>query len=452
MRRFYLALFLCFALVNPSNAEIPSVHFDGGSSHPNQSLNPVILIPGTSRTKLSKGENGPVVWGNFHNFFNLRHRDNLALPIESTNLRENRDDLVPKSLVEKFTIIPFIFGVYTHKKFLKRMQQIGGYQLGDMDHPKPGDNFFVFLYDWRRDSEENAERLAQKIESLKSFYKQPSVKFDFIVHSSAVYMVRYYALYGGKDILGQEKPVPTNEGAQNIRKLIFVSPPHRGTALAFRIIHEGFRPMHLPFACFFSAYQIFTLPAFLEMIPPPGDKFFINEQGNDLDIDLYDASNWVHYGWSVFSKKEQKYLEKKYKRIYRSSWKEELEKENKKRLRYLEAALKRAKSLHNAIDEETKNISPSVETYSFIFTAGPTLARVELSQDGKLRFKGGPKKGPRFSQGDLIVTNASMYGRYRDENKPKEILIHEKHRKMANSKKLHMQLIKLVSGKEKNSL
>ncbi len=451
MRKFCLTFFLCFVLASPSNAEIPSAHLDKGSFHPNQSITPVILIPGTSRTKLSKGENGPIVWGNFRNFFSIRHRDSLALPIESTNLRENRDDLVPKSLVEKFTIIPFIFGVYTHKKFLERMQRIGGYQLGNMDHPKQGDNFFVFLYDWRRSSEENAQRLAEKIEALKNFYNQPATKFDLIVHSSALYLVRYYALYGGEDVLSKNSPVPTNAGAQNIRKLILVSPPHRGTALAFRIIHEGFHPIRLPFACFFSAYQIFTLPAFLEMIPPPGDKLFVDEQGNTLDIDLYNVSNWTQYGWSVFSKKEQSRLERKFKRLYPSSWKEEVKKENEKRQRYLEAVLKRAKALHEAIDEETKNISSSVETYSFIFTAGPTLDRVELSgKDNKLWFKGGKTKSIRFSQGDLIVTNASMHGRYKNENKPKEILIHEKHRKMANSKKLHMQLIELVSGKGKS--
>ena len=449
MKRFCLALFLCFTLTALPSAEILSAYADETVSRSSQSLTPVILIPGTSRTKLSKGETGPIVWGNFRNFFGIRHGEELALPIESTNLRENRDELIPRALVEKFTIIPFIFGVYTHKRFLERMQRIGGYQLGDMNKPKQGDNFFVFLYDWRRSSEENAERLAQKIESLKQFYGEPAAKFDLIVHSSALFMVRYYALYGGKDVLNESSPTPTNAGAQNIRKLILVSPPHRGTALAFRIIDEGFRPVHLPFARFFSAYEIFTLPAFFEMLPPPGDPLFVDQNGNTLDLDLYDASNWVRYGWSVFNQKEQKRLERKYKHLYHSSWKEEIEKENQKRQRYLEAVLKRAKALHEAIDEGTKNISPSVKTYSFIFTAGPTLARIEFLGSGKLRFSGGPKQAPRFSEGDLIVTNASMYGHYPDESKPQEILIHENHRRMANSRTLHMQLIELVSGKTK---
>ncbi len=447
MKRLYLAFLLCLVLVGPSGTEIPFVYANETASHSNQSLTPVILIPGTSRTKLGRGENGPIVWGNFRNFFRFCHRRDLILPIDSTNLRENRDDLIPRGLVEKFTIIPFVYGVYTHKKFLDRMQHIGGYQLGDMDKPKPGDNFFVFGYDWRRSSEENAERLAEKIERLKQFYGKPSVKFDLIVHSSALYMARYYALYGGQDVLDQPNPTPTNVGARNIRKLILISPPHRGTVLAFKIIHEGFHPVHLPFARSFSPYEVFTLPAFFEMFPPPREQPFLDEDGNALEINLYDPSNWVQYGWSVFNQKEQKRLERNYKKLYPSSWKEEVEKENQKRLRYLEAVLKRTKALHEAIDEKTKNISPSVETYSFIFTAGPTLERVEFSKkDGKLHFQSGRTKKLRYSPGDLIITNASMYGRYK-ENKPKEIFLHEKHRRMANSRALHMQLIRLVSQK-----
>lgn len=441
MRKFCLTFFLCLTLVSPAYSESSSVH-------QNQSLTPVILIPGTTRTKLSKGKNGRIVWGNFRNFFGVRHGDGLALPIDSTSLRENRDNLVPRGLVENFTIIPFIFKVYTHKKFLERMQRIGGYKLGDMDQPKPGDNFFIFLYDWRRSNEENAEQLAKKVESLKQFYGREDIRFDFIVHSSALYMVRYYALYSGKDILSETNPTPTNEGAQNIQKLVLISPPHRGTALSFRIIHEGYRPVRLPFARFFSTFEIFTLPAFFEMLPPPGEKLFVDEHGNILDIDLYDAANWVQHGWSVFSPKEQKRLEKKMKKRFRSSWREEMTKENEKRLRYLEAVLKRAKALHQAIDEGTKNIDPSVETYSFIFLAGPTLERIEFSQkDGRLRFKKGDAKPVCFSPGDLIVTNASMHGRYQEGHKPKEIFIHESHRRMANSRELHLQLIQLVSEK-----
>lgn len=449
MRKFCLSLFLCFALIGSSGIQIPFVCADEVASHSGQSLNPVILIPGTSRTKLGRGENGPIVWGNFRNFFRFHHRNDLILPIDSTNLRENRDTLIPRGLVEKFTIIPFVYGVYTHKKFLERMERLGGYQLGDMDKPKLGDNFFVFGYDWRRSSEENAERLAEKIEKLKQFYGQSSVKFNLIVHSSALYMARYYALYGGQDVLDQSNPTPTNIGARNIRKLILISPPHQGAILAFKIIHEGFHPVHLPFARSFSPYEVFTLPAFFEMLPPPGEKLFVDQQGNALDIDLYDASNWLQYEWSVFSRKEQKRLERKYRKLYPSSWKEEVKKENQKRRRYLEVVLRRAKALHEAISEETKQIAPSVEIYSFIFTAGPTLAKVELSKNGKLWFQGGPKQTPRFSQGDLIVTNASMHGRYPDGNKPKEILIHEKHRRMANSRTLHLKLIELVSGKTK---
>ena len=443
MRRF-LFVFLLFITLIPSAVAQPEANRSSQALPPDvRLLTPVILIPGTSRSKLAHIKNGRVVWGNFRNFFRLYAHDELALPIDSTDLSQNRDDLVPQSLMEKITVIPVVLERYTHKKFLERMQKQVGYQLGDMDAPKKGDNFFIFVYDWRRSNFENAQRLAQRIEKLKQFYGHP-VKFDIIAHCSANYMVRYYALYGDRDILGEANPVPTQEGAQNIRKLILISPPHRGTIAAFQVIHEGFHPVRLPFTRYYSAYEAFSSPAFFEMLPPSGEHPFVDEHGNTLDIDLYDPANWVRYGWSVFSKKEQKHLIHKYKKIFPHSWKKEVEKENQRRLRYLTAVLKKTKAFHEAINEEKKTIAEPVQLYSFVFSAGPTLERVELSsKTGELRFRGGQNEFLRLAPGDLMVTVASMRGRYQ-ERKPQEILLHEQHRRMANSQTLHTQLIQLL--------
>ena len=436
-------LFIVFAGVLSFQKEVLSLSVSQQVSKP---LTPVILIPGTSRTKLVYKKNGKIAWGNFRDFFSLQKRETLALPIDSTNLRENRGDLVLGGLMEEITVIPFIFKVYTHKKFLERMQKIAGYQLGEMERPKPGDNFFVFVYDWRRSNEENAERLAQSIERLKTFYGNPETKFDIVAHCSAMYMVRYYALYGSEDVLDEKNPQPTNIGARNIRKLILISPPYRGTILAFQLMCKGFRPLKpiLPFLRSYTPYEFFTFPSFFEMLPPSGEKIFLDEHGNTLDLDLYDASNWVRYGWSVFSSKEQRRLKRKLKHRFRASWKEKFQEENERRLLYLDAVLKRTKAFHQAINEETKTISPEVQTYIVILRGGLTLAKVEFSKKKKsLRFKGGSIEHLRFAPGDQMVTQESMHGHYKEQI-PQEVFLNGKHRQMANSRVMHFKVMELL--------
>ena len=416
------------------------------SSEHSSELTPVILIPGTSRTKLAKKENGKVIWGNFGNFFAMRRsQDELALPIDSVDLEDNRDDLVPAELMEEITIIPYLFKMYAYKNFLKRMDEVGGYQLGDIDHPKTGDNFFVFLYDWRRSNLENAKRLANRIEELKAFYHKSSMKFDIIAHCSATYMARYYALYGDKDVLNEQDPAPTNAGSQNIRKLIFVSPPHRGMAFVFRLIHEGYRPVTLPFIKAYTPLEFFSSPAFFEMLPTEDEQMFINEYGNPVDVDLYDPHNWVRYGWSVFSENERGKLEAHLRQKYHDQWQQEFNREMEKRERYLDIALRHTEAFQRAINEKYKTISPDVKLYSIILEGGSTLNLVEFSKNpGELRFDGGPVASLRFVPGDLMVSHLSMRGRF-GENHPEEVYLYGQHRKMANSRDLHVKLLELLS-------
>ncbi len=436
MRKFLL-LILCLAF-------LPGNSLSELSLPPEKTVTPVILIPGVTRTLLGKGEKGPLVWGSTRSFFEVVPRDELALPIDSANLRENRDNIVVRGLMSKISLIPLFLELYTYKRFLKTIETTPGYQLGDIDHPKRGDNFFIFIYDWRRDNVEHAQLLAQKIEKLKTFFGQDNMRFDIVAHSNASYIARYYALYGEKDVLDEPNPKPTYAGAGNIRKLIMIGAPHRGTLFAFQILHEGFTPVRLPFVMNFSPYEAFTSPVFYELLPPSGEPVFVDPKGIPVKLDLYDYSNWIRYGWSVFSKKEEGRLRNRLKRQFRLTWKEEYLKEQRKRIRYLKAVLERADHFHRVLDEASKTLPGFLQAYSLVFTWGPTLARAEFGGTKKeLRFRNSQGKPFCYDSGDLIVTTASMEGHYQ-ESKPKEIRVHEKHRRMANSSTVHRLIMQIL--------
>jgi hypothetical protein len=389
-------------------------------------------------------ERQDIVWGVLANFTGPARTDELSLPIDSTDLRENRDSLIPAGLLDHITIIPGLVEMQLYTRFLKTMKN-HGYVIGDINHPRPGDNFFIFYYDWRRPFDENALRLAETVNRLKQMPGRENAKFDVIAHSSAVFLARYYALYGGRDLRSEKNPAPDYEGAKNIRKLILINPAHEGLLYVFRILNEGFTPAKGPLFRRFTPQELFTMPAFFGLLPRYDTQPFVDASGNVADLDLYDAGNWVRYGWSVFSPAQQALLESQMKRRFPLTWQEEMKSENEKRKRYLEAALAWAKFIQSAVSEKLHPLPAEVKTYVFATEWGPTPERVcIMKEDKKLDFGDGKSCNAQlFSSGDNMVTSSSLRGHY-TENPPQYIFLKEQHRKIANNKKIHRHIIRIL--------
>ena|GEM_PF-2746935 len=408
---------------------------------------PVILIPGTTRTKLIDTRTGITVWGNLYNFVGRHNETALALPIDSANLDENTNTTGPGELLDEIAIIPKLVEMQLYTRFLKAMKK-GGYRRGDIDHPKPGENLFIFTYDWRLPPDINARILAGKIDRLKESLGPEASKFDMIAHSSAVFIARYYALYGSRDIKQESRPEPDYAGSANLRKLILVNPAHQGLLFAFRILHEGFRPVHSPFMRKFTPYEIFSHPAFYTMMPRYDLEPFVGTDGHPAKLNLYNADEWVKYGWSVFHKEEQSRLEKQMMRRYPQTWEEEMRKENTKMRNYLQAGLDRALLIQKAVSEKNYALPESVETHVFVTEWGPTPERVcvELPK-GELHFDNGECGVLLTAEGDHMVTSSSLRGQYA-QNPPSYIFLKEQHRQIANNKKVHAHILAILRGKE----
>ncbi|WP_199312400.1 lipase/acyltransferase domain-containing protein [Phormidium tenue] len=117
----------------------------------------------------------------------------------------------------------------------------------------PGENFFKFPYDWRRDNRANARILKRFVEErLKKWRESPNGAEDgkviLLAHSMGGLISRYYL-----EVL---------EGWQDCRALITFGTPHRGSVNAVNFLANGFKKL------FFDLTEVMrSLPSVYQLMP-----------------------------------------------------------------------------------------------------------------------------------------------------------------------------------------
>jgi pimeloyl-ACP methyl ester carboxylesterase len=310
--------------------------------------NPVILIHGFLGSKLQNARTHEEVWGGVMNAIRRGSPDDLSLPIDNPDLTRDRDDLVPYALVES------VAGLKFYSALMEALRDVGGYREGDIENPMQGDTLFVYNYDWRRDNVESAVGLGHAIERIKNRLHSSDMRFDIVAHSMGGLVAQYYLGYGTEDVIGRGAPYRVSwAGAPNIGRMILLGTPLRGTMSAFRILNTGFsRAM--------SPGTVFTMPSLYQLLPSDGRSHIIDPMGKPVDVDLYDADDWVRNRWSVFGSRPEAGP------APAASQK-----------RFLQAALDRARVFHEALAADALGDSP-VPVHLFGADCIPTLDRAIL--------------------------------------------------------------------------
>src|SRR5881296_2626937 len=211
MRDRPVASLICFVLlVSVTGCGMlrkPDMSHTTGIARLNKPQHPLILIHGFIGSKLRDARTHKVVWGNMRNVLMGGDTDDLALPMEETSSAASADTL------EAYQIYESLWGRDFYREILRSLKTAGGYQIGDIDNPRPGDDAFVFIYDWRRDNVETARRLSIAIDRLKAARGRPDDRFDLLTHSQGGLIARYYVMYGDHDVLDSGASFrPTMEG------------------------------------------------------------------------------------------------------------------------------------------------------------------------------------------------------------------------------------------------
>ena len=409
--------------------------------------NPVIVIPGVLGSRLVNQKNNEVAWPKFAGATS----DLLALPITSTDFRENRDDLVATEIIERAKFFRLAPEIGFYDSLLTSLEQAGGYRHGDWDKPPADgaqDTYYVFAYDWRRDNVEAAQLLCQKIIKLKARLNRPDLRFDIVAHSMGGLVARYCAMYGDRDVLDSPTPQPSWEGAKHLARLLLFGTPNSGSMDALSTILNGYSVLgtNLPQLKLLDALDrdaIFTSPAIYQLLPHNGGPHFYDNNLVPLEINIFALESWRKYGWSIafdegFKLREQKRFQQTRRKLRKNKSPEaetrlgEMEEAMKKmfaaREPFLQAVLDRAARFQKALDVVAQT-PDSLQYFLFGGDCEPTLAAaviVEIKGKPETFFRASRALGKSelrnraydlmFAPGDNRVTRQSLYGLHFDKN------------------------------------
>ncbi|HEX5080991.1 MAG TPA: hypothetical protein VFY40_03025 [Blastocatellia bacterium] len=387
---------------------------------------PIIFIPGIIGSELVAQPSGEKLWPELF----PKDKDVLALPIDSTTLSENRDDVVESRVIESTQLVKFMPEIGVYEALFKALENHGGYHRGDIDAPAldgDRDTYYLFDYDWRRDNVESARKLSRKIADIKRRTNRPDLRFDIIAHSMGGLIARYFAMYGDADVLGDGQPRPDWRGAQSIGRLALIGTPNAGSMDAFRTLIYGYsitganKPRVNPFKSL-GRVTVFTMPSVFQLMPRRAAARFYDAKLEPVKIDLYDAETWKRYNWSAAFDPEitKRELKASIKKFGEAEGRPAAEKTRAIREAFLKAVLKRAASFQEALDAA----AAPPETLRLHLVGGdcePTAAgALIVDVKGRPRTFFNPKHIPRelrkeafnklFNPGDGRVTRQSLFG------------------------------------------
>jgi pimeloyl-ACP methyl ester carboxylesterase len=296
---------------------------------------------------------------------------------------------------------------------IERLVRGEGYLRGDPEQPLDKDypenpeslrndrtrlaSLFVIYYDWRRDIAESACLLANRIARIRARTGAPRV---YVVgHSLGGVVVRYYARYGGRDVM-RDRDCPLESGgpaasinapgASAIGAMVTLGAPHRGSALAFRGLMQDVNLWGVLSVGLRDA--VFSMPMAWQLLPfaesDGGVPLLVGSNGAER-IPLYDPREWIERGWVPGDPRDPEQRQ------------------------FLETMLARARRLHQAL-QETSAAEDAVPRLVLGSACRQTLARA-VTQDGKVEFLSrsdmdNPLFGRVTVQGDGVVSLDSALG------------------------------------------
>ena len=308
----------CAVDLLPNRPDLDQLYSRSAQLH-GPDLNPVIVIPGLTGSKLVEGGTGRVVWGTFAGDYARPQRPEdarlIALPMrEGASLRELRDDVLPNGVLDKLRVKAFgiPINLQAYSQILVALG-IGGYRdesvalAGEVDWGDDHFTCFQFDYDWRRDNVENAQRLHRFIQEKRAYVREeirrrydvdrPNLKFDVVSHSMGGLLLRYYLRYGAADLPADGSPPEiTWAGAADIERAILIAPPNAGTLESIQQLVGGRN--YGPFARY-SPSLLGTFPSGYQMLPRGRHEMVIFD-GEPIE-DLFDPELWKRLQWGLAS-------------------------------------------------------------------------------------------------------------------------------------------------------
>lgn len=313
---------------------------------------PVVIVPGTTGSQLRSTLSDELIWGQGRHV--MRPRDDgyalarsLSLPWDAADPGVEATAVIEEMRLFAGLVRKPIYGP------VPRAFEAQGFQRGELTAPKPGDDLFLYAYDWRNDNVPVAHRLGRLLESLA---QQPQrrgkpLAMDLVCQSNGAYICRYLVKYGLATLEQAEQGIQVPLAGVSIRKLILIGTSNGGAMRILREVDRG-RTYVAGLGRRMSPEVIFTFPSIYQDLPSYLERPFIDASGRPLDLDLYDAQTWVEQGWSVFDPKVEARLGQR----------PDLFADRSTRLDFLAHCLDRARRLHGVLYRDAQ-VLPETRYY-----------------------------------------------------------------------------------------
>ena len=246
-------------------------------SHAGTSCSAVIVVTGYYGTKLSRIDNGDLLWVTASQAFG--GKQSLILPLP--DLAFDGLNLQPSGILDEVRVIPWLYSIELYKPLLDELSELHGGHV----------SIYQLNYDWRLDLMDAVRLLGTEIRRLKS---EGIAHLALVAHSMGGLIVSYYLRYGDQEL---EKAIETWEGAKHIDKVVMAGVPYLGSMWSFRNMQYGrligFNSTLLDqqaMASFPASY--FTLPV-LE-----ADVLLTPAKQPVRDV-IHATTNWRQQGWGL---------------------------------------------------------------------------------------------------------------------------------------------------------
>ncbi len=266
---------------------------------------PVIFVPGVTGVRLRDEATGRMQWGTGRSLMSPHDRGHaIALSIDASRPG-------PRLAAAGAVLDLRLFGIFRFRIYQRLVEAFEdqGYQTGDLEVPRPGDDFFLFSYDWRQDNVVSADRLARQLETLGRVRGEKRLRVNLICQSNGAHICRYFTRYGGAKLSEAEAGRPERPGGTTVAKLILVGASNGGSIRVLRELDRGRRYIDL-IGRYWSPETLFTFRSLFQDLPAYTTELFVDERGGNLPVDLFDPDVWHRYGWSVLGRKSQRILAK----------------------------------------------------------------------------------------------------------------------------------------------
>lgn len=238
--------------------------------------NVVIFVPGFYGTRLETRNTRKTVWIDFSEAIFRERR--IHLPVQGLE-RFPPLDLVPGEILDEVDVIPLIYAQDAYGSILNF--------LSEQKH-----ELVPFPYDWRKNLDEESERLRKLILEQR----QKGKKVWVIAHSMGGLVTTQALRYSDK--------VETWEGLEKVEGVLISGTPFHGVSAVFRNMNSSLKIALNPKIVDIFAYSTFESAYYLL---PFGKEDQMIQEGTLVEGAIRNPQNWGR-GWGLSTLKEQEAL------------------------------------------------------------------------------------------------------------------------------------------------